>query len=52
MGRAWGQNLRACENVEVVGWVDLRPDAATQAAEELGLRGVYTGPDLEKAIAA
>src|SRR3954449_8150100 len=51
MGRAWGQNLRDCENVEVVGWVDLRPDAAAQAAEELGLRGVHTGPDLEKAIA-
>src|SRR4051794_30306818 len=51
MGRAWGQNLRDCENVEVVGWVDLRPDAAAQAAEELGLRGVHTSPDLEKAIA-
>jgi predicted dehydrogenase len=51
MGRAWGQNLRDCENVEVVGWVDLRPDVAAQAAEELGLRGVHTGPDLEKAIA-
>ena len=32
MGRAWGQNLRDCEEVEVVGWVDLRPDAAAVLA--------------------
>ena len=32
MGRAWGQNLRDCAQVEVVSWVDLRPEAAAHGA--------------------
>ena len=36
MGRAWGRNLRDCDAVRVVGWVDPRPAAAEQAAAELG----------------
>jgi predicted dehydrogenase len=52
MGRAWGRNLQNCEQTEVVGWVDIRPDAAAQAADELQLSGLHTGPDLNRAIAA
>jgi predicted dehydrogenase len=51
MGRAWGKNLRDCEQVRLAGWVDIRPDAAAQAADELGITGVYTGSDLERALA-
>ena len=30
MGRAWGRNLRDCEETDVVGWVDIRPEAAAE----------------------
>jgi len=52
MGRAWGNNLKACADTEVVGWVDIRPDVAGQAADELQLAGIHTGDDLGGAIAA
>jgi predicted dehydrogenase len=51
MGRYWGQILRDCPDTEVVAWVDVLPDAAERAVEEHGLHGVFTGPDLEDAIA-
>lgn len=51
MGRAWGNNLKGHGGVEVVGWVDIRPDAAAQAADQLGLPGIHTGDDLGRAIA-
>ncbi len=51
MGRAWGKNLRACDEVAVAGWVDIRPEAVAQAAGELGLDDAYTGGDLERALA-
>jgi predicted dehydrogenase len=51
MGRAWGKNLRDCDEVRLAGWIDLRPDAAAQAADELGVPGVVTGSDLERALA-
>ncbi len=50
MGKAWGRNLAACDEVEMVGWVDIRPEAAAAAAEELKLAPGYTGDDLGKAI--
>lgn len=50
MGRAWGRNLTEYERTEVVGWVDIRPEAAVEAAAERGLHGIHTGHDLEKAI--
>ncbi len=50
MGRAWGQNARDCEEVEVVGWVDLLPEAAAQAAQDLGFHTAYTGANLDEAI--
>lgn len=51
MGKAWGRNLRDCAETEVVGWVDIRPDAAALAAEELAFRPLHTGDDLAKALA-
>jgi predicted dehydrogenase len=52
MGREWAKNLRACDEVALAGWVDIRPDAAAQAAAALEIPGLYTGTDLERAIAA
>ncbi len=51
MGRGWGRNLAACAEVEMVAWVDIRPDAAATAAEELKLTPQYMGDDLRRAIA-
>jgi predicted dehydrogenase len=51
MGRAWGKNLHACDEVAIAGWVDIRPGAAAQAAAELALEGIHTGEDLERALA-
>ncbi|MGQ9525166.1 MAG: Gfo/Idh/MocA family protein [Armatimonadota bacterium] len=51
MGRNWGRNLKDCEEVEIVGWVDIRPGVAEEAADELELSGVYVGEDLGKALA-
>src|SRR5262245_40529515 len=51
MGRGWGKNLAACEDVVVVGWVDIRAEAAEHAAAEQGFQGIHTGADLERALA-
>jgi predicted dehydrogenase len=51
MGRAWGKNLAACDEVAVVGWVDIRAQAAEHAAAEQGFEGIHTGADLERALA-
>ncbi len=51
MGRAWGKNLRDHGEVEVVGWVDIRPGAAAEAAGELGLTRTQPGENLGKALA-
>lgn len=52
MGKAWGRNLKEhAAQVEVVGWVDVRPEAAAQAADELELCCLHTGEDLGEAIA-
>jgi len=50
MGRAWGRNLTEYDRTKIVGWVDIRPDAAREAAAERGLTDIHTGPDLEDAI--
>ncbi len=50
MGRAWAKNLTDNNDVALSGWVDIRADAAAQAADELGLSPLYTGDDLEKAL--
>lgn len=51
MGRSWGRNLTECEQTEIVGWVDIRPEAAAEAADQQQLAGIYTGDDLGKAMA-
>jgi predicted dehydrogenase len=52
MGKAWAKNLLAIpEQVEIAGWVDVREDAAAQAADELAVRSGYFGTDLGKALA-
>jgi predicted dehydrogenase len=52
MGRTWGRNLAACEDVTIAGWIDVRLEAATEAVAALGLSDVYVGADLENAIGA
>lgn len=51
MGQAWAKNLSRHEDVHVGGWVDIRPGAAAESAEKLGLAVAYAGEELEKAIA-
>ncbi len=52
MGRAWAKNIAGCDGAELAGWVDIRPDAARQAADELGLAVGQTGDDLEAALSS
>lgn len=51
MGRGWGRNLKECPDTEVVGWVDIVPEACRAASEEVGLPGIHLGADLGRAIA-
>lgn len=51
MGRAWAKNLSDYNEVQLAGWVDIRPGAAAQSASDLGLEVAYTGDDLDKALA-
>lgn len=51
-GRRWARNLQRSDRVQLAGWVDLRPGAASEAAQDLGLQEVYTGTDLGEAMAA
>ncbi len=51
MGRAWAKNLSECPDVDIVGWVDLRPEAAASGAADLGLTELYLGADLGVALA-
>ena len=37
MGKGWGKNLTQHEDVELAAWVDIRPEAAAAAVEELKL---------------
>ena len=52
MGQQWAKNLAAHPDVAIAGWVDLRTDAAAQAAHELGIDVGTTGTDVERALAA
>ena len=51
MGRAWGKNLKECAEVEVVGWVDIRPGAAADAIAQIGLTRAQPGEKLGQALA-
>ncbi|MCO5297074.1 MAG: Gfo/Idh/MocA family oxidoreductase [Fimbriimonadaceae bacterium] len=50
MGRAWAKNLAAHPDVELAGWVDVRPGAAEDAARELELEVAHCGSGFEVAI--
>jgi predicted dehydrogenase len=52
MGRNWAGNLLGCPDVELAAWVDIRPEAASEAAAHLGLDGIHIGPALGEAIRA
>lgn len=51
MGQAWAKNLGQYDQVQLVGWADIRPDAAAEAAEQLRIAGVSTGTDLARMLA-
>ncbi len=51
MGQTWAKNLRDCDEVETVGWMDIRAGAAGAAIEKLQLSGVKAYDDLGKALA-
>src|SRR5205085_6999360 len=51
MGKAWARNLRDCPEVQIAGWVDIAPDRAAQAADELKITGIRTDTDLGRALA-
>ncbi len=51
MGRTWAKNLVANPDVCLAGWVDIRPDAAAQAARELQISAGYYGDSLSTALA-
>ena len=52
MGKTWGRNLRDnADAATLAGWVDLRPGAAQEAANELKLPRVATGTDFAQLLA-
>ncbi|MGI4790210.1 MAG: Gfo/Idh/MocA family protein [Janthinobacterium lividum] len=51
MGQAWAKNLKEHPDVEIGGWVDVKPGAAASAADTLELSQTHTGEDLGKALA-
>ena len=52
MGRTWAKNLVANPDVCLAGWVDIRPEAAAQAARDLQISAGYYGDSLATALAA
>ena len=53
MGRNWGRNLlEAFDTVELVGWVDVVPGLAKDAADQLGVPGIWTGTSVSEGIAS
>ncbi len=50
MGRAWAKNITEYDDVTLSGWVDIRADAAAEAADSLSLSPIHTGDDLERAL--
>lgn len=52
MGQVWAKNLHDHPDVSIGGWVDLRPGAAAQAAQELALPPLHADTDLSAALAA
>lgn len=50
MSREWLKFLQQVEGVEVVGLVDVIEENTRARAQEFGLKGVYTGSDISKAL--
>jgi predicted dehydrogenase len=50
MGKAWARNIAASKECRLVGWVDIRPGAASAAAAELGYDDVECGDSLTEII--
>jgi len=51
MGQTWAKTLRDYEEVETIGWMDIRSGAVGEAIEKLKLSGVKPFDDLAKALA-
>jgi predicted dehydrogenase len=51
MGQGWAKNLTQHPDVDLSGWVDIRPDAAAAAAVANELTVPFTGDDLARALA-
>lgn len=52
MGRGWAKNLAGSPDATLAGWIDVRENAASSAASELGVPVDYTGTDLDTALGA
>jgi predicted dehydrogenase len=50
MGQTWARNLLDCDDVELIAWVDLRKEAAAEAARKLDMRDVFIGATLGEAL--
>jgi len=50
MGQGWASNLNDHPDVELAGWVDVRPGAAAEAAQRKGLTFGFYGTDVAEAI--
>ena len=51
MGQAWARNLRDCQDVHTVGWMDIRAGAVAEAIEKLQLSGAKPYDNLGHALA-
>ena len=50
MGRAWAKNLRDCQQVHTVGWVDVKRGLAAEAIQTLQLEGVEPFNNFARAL--
>lgn len=50
MGKAWARTLNAHPDVEIAGWVDLKEDAAAEAAQELEIQVAHLGQNYVGAL--
>ncbi len=50
MGKAWARTILRSEGAQVVGWADIEPGRAADAAQEVGAEGIATGIDYPKLL--
>lgn len=48
----WAETIQRNDGAEIAGWIDILPGAAEQAASAAGLDDIYTGTDLDAALAS